>query len=213
MNRYSESKEYQSSIFIWFYHFKIHWSYEINYINKWIGVSTILANLIQIPPKEILSIDVNIKSISIFNNSCNDKEYTIFNFSRFSLLEELTIGDNCFEYVNIFKIDGLNHLKSIKIGMKSFTQQKDNWKTIDNDSSRSFGILNCIELKSIEIGRYSFSGYSGSFELKNLPKLELIKIGSIETDYSESNNKGWSSNFAASSFEIKGIIMFIMIDE
>ena len=163
----------------------------------WIDVSTILSNLIQITPKEIQSIDLNIKSITISNGNCNDKEYTIFNFSRFTKLEELIIGNDCFEYVDKFIIDGLNHLKSIKIGIKSFTQQKDNWKSIRTDSSRSFSILNCNELKSIEIGRYSFSGYSGSFELKNLPKLESIKIGIIGTD---------SSNFFCSSFEINGII-------
>ena len=153
----------------------------------------------------------NSKSIQISNGSYNGVK--LFKLYELNTIESIVIGDNSFSNVNLFKIDGLNHLKSIKIGMKSFTQQKDNWKSISTDSSRSFHILNCIELKSIEIGRYSFSGYSGSFELKNLPKLELIKIGSIETDYSESNNKGWSSNFAASSFEIKGIIMFIMIDE
>ena len=167
--------------------------------------------MVQITPKEIISIDTDTKSISISNGSCNDKEYTIFNFSRFSLLEELIIGDNCFSSVNLFKIDGLNHLKSIKIGVKSFTQQKDNWNTINSDSSRSFGILNCNQLQSIEIGRYSFSGYSGSFELKNLPSLTSIKIGSIETDYSDSNNKGWSLNFFFSSFEIKGIIELILL--
>ena len=91
----------------------------------------------------------------------------------------------------------MSELKSLKIGIKSFTQQKDNWKTIIHDSSRSFGILNCDELVSIEIGRYSFSGYSGSFELKNLPKLSTIKIGEIGSR---------SANFYWSSFVIKGII-------
>ena len=151
---------------------------------------------------------MNIKSISISNNNCNNLEYTIFNFSRFTLLEELIIGNDCFCSVNLFNIDGLNHLKSLKIGNNSFTKNKN---SNGNDSSRSFHLLNCIELKSIEIGRYSFSDYCGSFELKNLPKLESIKIGSIESDISESNNKGWSANFCYSSFEIKGMIDVILI--
>ena len=66
--------------------------------------------------------------------------------------------------------------------------------------------MNCNELKSIDIGRYSFFDYGGKFELKNLPSLTSIKVGSIETDYSESNDKGWSLNFWYSSFEIKGIL-------
>ena len=39
--------------------------------------------------------------------------------------------------------------------------------------------MNCGELESIEIGRYSFSDYGGGFELRNLPKLSTIKIGEV----------------------------------
>ena len=83
-------------------------------------------------------------------------------------------------------------MKSLKIGNNSFTKKKNR---NGDDDSRSFSILNCNELKSIEIGRYSFSDYCGSFELFNLPKLESIKIGEIGND---------SYNFFYSSFEIKG---------
>ena len=121
-----------------------------------------------------------------------------FSLFKLNTIESIEIGDDCFLKVNTFRIDGLNELKSLKIGMKSFTQQKDNWKSINTDSSLSFHILNCNELKSIEIGRYSFSGYSGSFELNNLPKLVTIKIGEVGND---------SSNFSfISSLEIKGVI-------
>ena len=125
-----------------------------------------------------------------------------FTLFKLNTIESIEIGDDCFLKVNTFRIDGLNELKSLKIGMKSFTQQKDNWETINTDSSRSFHILNCVELKSIEISRYSFSGYSGSFELNNLPKLVTIKIGEVGSD---------SYNFFGSSFEIKGIIDMILL--
>ena len=151
----------------------------------------------------------NSKSIQISNGSYNSVK--LFKLFELNTIESIVIGDDSFCYVDKFVIDGLNHLKSLKIGIKSFTQQKDNWKTINSDSSRSFAISNCNELESIEIGRYSFSGYSGSFKLINLPSLTSIKIGSIETDYSESNNNGRSVNFAASSFEIKGIIDMILL--
>ena len=127
----------------------------------------------------------------------NNEDYTIFNFSRFNLLEELIIGDDSFMYVNEFVINELNELKSLVIGDRSF---RKNGNT--NDESRSFSILNCIELKSIEIGRYSFSDYAGGFELINLPKLSTIKIGEIGTV---------SSNFYFSSFVIKGTIDMILI--
>ena len=162
-------------------------------MNEWVDVSTILSQLIQITPKEIRSIDLNTKSISISNNSCNDKEYTIFDFSRFTSLEELIIGNDCFEYVNRFKMNKMNHLKSLKIGINSFTKTKN---SNGNDYSRSFSILNCDELKSIEIGRYSFSDYSGSFELNSLPKLSSIIIGQIGEK---------SCNFYFASFVLKGL--------
>ena len=92
-------------------------------------------------------------------------------------------------------------MKSLKIGNNSFTKKKNSY---GDDSSRSFGILNCNELESIDIGRYSFSDYGGLFELKNLPKLSTIKIGEIDSWCS-------SSNFYYSSFVIKGIINIILL--
>ena len=117
-----------------------------------------------------------------------------FSLIKLNTIESIEIGDDCFMKVNSFRIDGLNHLKSLKIGINSFTEKKNDW---GSDSYRSFGILNCIELESIEIGRYSFSDYGGGFELKNLPKLSTIKIGKIRSE---------SYNFYWSSFVIKGII-------
>ena len=114
-------------------------------------------------------------------------------------LESIEIGNECFESVKTFKIDGLNRLKTIKIGNNSFTQEEDDW---GNDKSKSFHILNCESLESIEIGEYSFSDYAGEFELKNLPQLRSIQIGSIGRD---------SCNFYHSSFVIRGIEMILNI--
>ena len=49
-----------------------------------------------------------------------------FDISLFLNLEELIIGNDCFEDVNLFNIDGLNHLKSLKIGSNSFTKKTNN---------------------------------------------------------------------------------------
>ena len=91
-------------------------------------------------------------------------------------LESIEIGNDCFESVETFQIDGLNRLTSIKIGNNSFTQKKND---CGDDESKSFHILNCESLESIQIGRYSFSDYAGDFELKNLPQLRSIHIGTI----------------------------------
>ena len=98
-----------------------------------------------------------------------------------------------------FQIDGLNRLKTIKIGNNSFTHHKN---SAGDDKWKSFHILNCESLQSIQIGEYSFSDFGGEFELNNLPQLQSIQIGTIGCD---------SSNFWGSSFVIRGIDMILNI--
>lgn len=126
------------------------------------------------------------------NWTCIDADYTLFDFSRFTLVETIEIGNDSFTSVNTFKIEGLNRLKRLIIGKNSFTLKK---KTFGNDESKSFSILNCESLESIEIGEYSFSDYAGPFELKNLKSLQSIAIGATS---------GCSMNFYSSSFIIQG---------
>ena len=149
---------------------------------------------------ELESFDTAVTSITIPHYSCNDNNCTVFDFSRFTFVESIEIGDDCFGSVQTFKIDGLNRLKTIKIGINSFTQVKEsNWnKDLNkiNNPSKSFHILNCESLESIQIGEYSFSDFGGEFELKNLPQLQSIQIGTVGS---------WSSNFCYSSFVIRGI--------
>ena len=155
--------------------------------------------------------------------------------NNLSSFERLEIGDNRFESVQTFKIDGLNRLKTIKIGNNSFTHKKNRWgieveeisvfeerpKSEDekpsvfeeppkiededrnrDDQSKSFHILNCESLESIQIGEYSFSDFGGKFELKNLPQLQSIQIGTIGSS---------SCNFRYSSFVIRGIELILNI--
>ena len=145
--------------------------------------------------KELNRISWGVRELIISSNSCN--ELNSLNLNEYQYLKSIEIGNDCFENVDLFKIDRLNELKSLKIGNNSFTKKK-NW--YGNNPNRSFSILNCDKLESIEIGPFSFSDYGGGFELANLPKLELIKIGEI-------GNR--SSNFCYSSFVIKGIINVI----
>ena len=125
-------------------------------------------------------------------------------------LESIRIGHDCFDSVQTFKIDGLNQLKTIKIGNDSFTffkQAKGDhlyYSTIlaNADPSKSFHILNCESLESIEIGEYSFCDFGGEFELKNLSQLKSIQIGTLQRK---------SFNFCASSFVIRGIELIMNI--
>ena len=134
------------------------------------------------------------------------------NLNRFINLESIEIGNDCFESVQTFQIEGLNRLQRLKIGHNSFTQLKS--KDFENDldgsiskcrnESKSFHILNCKSLKVIEIGCFSFCDFGGEFELRNLDNLESIKIGEI---------RNGSMNFIWSSFNIRGITMKWMINK
>ena len=131
------------------------------------------------------------------DRTCNDIDYTVFDFSRFRCVESIEIGNECFDSVKTFQIDGLNRLKTIKIGNNSFTQRK-----FGNDRSKSFHILNCESLESIQIGEFSFSDFAGDFGLSNLPQLQSIQIGTIGRD---------SHNFYHSSFVVRCIDMILNI--
>ena len=118
-------------------------------------------------------------------------------------MQYLEIGDCCFLNVVTFEIKGLDKLKCVKIGKDSFTLVDSSYLNRDSDQAvkdaeniyRSFRILNCESLESIEIGQFSFFDYGGGFELRNLPALKLIDFGLHAIP---------SAHFGYSSFVIRG---------
>ena len=130
------------------------------------------------------------------SNKYNEVRYIRLRYRP--LLKTIIIKNNCFTKARTFSINGLQSLTTLSIGSNSFTQHTNNYGN-DIDKSKSFHILNCAKLESIEIGEYSFSDYGGQFELNNLPELQSLIIGSNSTD---------SYNFySSSSFEIESIIL------
>ena len=169
-----------------------------------VDVNESLCKLIPIPLNDLNEFDSSIINMNIPSWSFNNELSMIeLNLNRFVNLESIVIGNDCFESVQTFEIEGLNRLQSLKIGINSFTQVKLNDFYNDWDGSiskcqnesKSFHILNCESLKVIEIGQFSFCDFGGEFELRNLDNLESIKIGEI----------GYRSmNFNWSSFVIRG---------
>ena len=146
---------------------------------------------------------IQLDILIISSNCCNDLNE--LNLNIYMNLRLIQIGDNCFGSVKTFKIEELKCLTNLKIGKNSFTHlsNSDKWSSENsNDSSKSFHILNCESLELIEIGECSFSDFGGEFELKNLPQLQSIQIGSIEND---------SYNFYHCSFVIQGIELILNI--
>ena len=160
-----------------------------------IDVHESLSKLVKVaeddPCMELMSMQSESGIVMIENSICDHYPSSVLDWNQYHFVNDLIIGDSNFQNVGNFQIDGLDQLTSLKIGKNSFTKNKNSH---GNDSSRSFHILNCIELKSIEIDNYSFSDYGGEFELKNLPSLISIKMGSY--------------NFHHSSFKIKGILIY-----
>ena len=130
-------------------------------------------------------------TLSIGSNSFGNS--TIFHLSNLNSFQSLNIGNGCFGYSSLFEIDGLQSLSMLSIGSNSFTSMKNGF---GNDINKSFHILNCTKLESIEIGEYSFSDYAGEFELSNLPQLQSIQIG-------QSNSSSY--NFYSMPLNIQGI--------
>ena len=150
---------------------------------------------------ELRNLSLRVTDLQIASNCCND--VNILDMKKFKWLQSIEIGNECCRKVQLFKIDGLKKLRSLKIGNHSFTQVEK----IDGDLhgmiqvaskydvSKSFHILNCESLESIEIGVWSFCDFGGDFELKQLNSLQSLQIGW---------NAYWSNNFLYGSFVIQG---------
>ena len=126
--------------------------------------------------------------------ACPFDSVTAFDLSVYPRLKSVTIGDYGFEYVNVFNITGLSELESVEIGMNSFTKKKNGY---GSDPNRHFYLKNCPKLKSLKMGRYSFSDYT-VIEIENVDALEVIEMGDLNKD---------SFNFDYASLELKSILI------
>jgi len=93
----------------------------------------------------------------------------VFDIDCLKGIERVEIGNDCFENVNRFVIDGLNELKGIIIRKSSFELDEKSRK------GSKCVIMNCDQLSEIHIGTKSFYWYE-SLELKNLPSMIWIQL-------------------------------------
>ena len=142
---------------------------------------------------QFLSLSTDVTEI-IVDDGVSDSGITGFDVSGFSKLKRLEIGNDCFTYVEEVKLIGLSELESVEIGMNSFTQHKNSY---GNDPNRHFYLKNCPKLKSLKMGRYSFSDYT-VIEIENVDALEVIEMGELD-DY--------SYVFYYASLELKSILI------
>ena len=126
--------------------------------------------------------------------ACPFDSVTAFDLSVYPRLKSVTIGDYGFEYVNVFNITGLSELESVEIGMNSFTKKKNGY---GSDPNRHFYLKNCPKLKSLKMGRYSFSDYT-VVEIEDVDALEVIEMGYLDEE---------SYNFFRASLELKSVLI------
>ena len=75
-------------------------------------------------------------------------------FSCYCMLEELTIGNDCFQHVLSFSLEDMHHLKTVKIGKNCFCKPAvDGMYQI---RSISFEVKNCERLMIVKIEDGSF---------------------------------------------------------
>ena len=134
-------------------------------------------------------VDKRVGVIEVSNGCCNEEGLKELDLSGFVNLRELKVGNECFENVKEVKLIGLTKLESVEIGENSFTQHKNG---CGNDPDRHFYLKNCPKLKSLKMGRYSFSDYTVC-EIENVDALEAIEVG--------------SSCFRYASLELKSILI------
>ena len=142
---------------------------------------------------DFISLDNSVTRLSVGSN-CNDASLTVLDLSRFLYLRQLVVGDESLMYVNEVKLIGLNVLRNVTIGVNSFTKQKYNG---GNDPNRHFYLKDCPKLKSLKMGRYSFSDYT-VIEIENVDALEVIEMGDLND---------WSCNFYYASLELMSILI------
>lgn len=143
------------------------------------------------------ALDSRTTRLNLLERTCNQVDYTVFDFSRFRELQELYIANNSFLFVNEFRLEDFPALRAVCIGSNCFTKERYRYT---KDLTRSFCVQNCPRLEVLQICERSFIDYSGEFVLAQLPALRVLAIGDLNRD---------SYNFFyCSALTLKGEIRF-----
>ena len=140
--------------------------------------------------KNVFEQDENLEEIVIPGEEY--KEAKRLELNKYKNVVTIEIGRKNFIYTDRFNLNGLEKLESVRIGRECFY--------IDNRTNRMnriFSVMDCSNLRTLIIDTFSFFYYSGGFELRGLPSLEVIEIGKKDED---------SYSFCYSNFILKGML-------
>ena len=141
---------------------------------------------------DLLALDSDVTEIVFNYLLLNSRSFTVLDLSRFQSVRRIEVGYESFMHVNEVKLIGLSELESVEIGESSFTKEE-----YGSDPNRHFYLKNCPKLKSLKMGRYSFSDYT-VIEIENVDALEVIEMGELNQE---------SRNFNYASLELKSILI------
>ena len=141
---------------------------------------------------DLLALDSDVTEIVFNYLLLNSRSFTVLDLSRFQSVRRIEVGYESFMYVNEVKLIGLSELESVEIGENSFTKEE-----YGSDPNRHFYLKNCPKMKSLKMGRYSFSEYS-VIEIENVNALEVIEVGELNQE---------TRSFYSASLELKSILI------
>ena len=95
---------------------------------------------------DFVLLDEDAEVIEVKNGMCNNEAFDEWSMEEYVRLKELTVGNECFQFVNDLRIVGLNALEKVEIGKQCFCKV----------SGGVFEMRNCAKLKSVKIGDYCF---------------------------------------------------------
>lgn len=114
--------------------------------------------------KEFEKLKDSVRFIQVPSDSCNEREFTVVDFSRFTMLEGVVVENNCFKHVKKVQVTNLSCLKRLQIGRNAFSSQE--FSSSLSVENKEFVLKNCSSLMSIQIAPYSFSDYA-SFSIES----------------------------------------------
>ena len=150
------------------YVYSIQYSSEYQHFNSSLDATSLAIAIMMTSKYTSLDLEtliqLNPSNLTIPNNAFNSNSISALVISNVTSIRRIEIGDNSFNRVREFELNGLSELESVVIGQDSFS------------SDGSYRIVNCPKLKSIRIGDNSFKNYR-TFVMTNLPSLESIEFG------------------------------------
>ena len=144
------------------------------------------------PSQSIHDIPKDVENLYFCGYGNEEEDLTVLDFSSFGFthLRSITIGNECFENVRLFVLDGLDNLESVEIGKWCFVVSgNDSEEEEEEHDDGICRITNCPNLTQLKIGNASFGDFN-QFELSNVNSLKSITFGDYCFIYADCILKG-----------------------